>query len=194
MTKTLTLFVFFLFTLTLTACTPFSTNSKKTTNSNYNTSNQKMLTLQTNYAYIKIKLNEDKTPKTVKNFYELAKTGKYDGTIFHRVIDGFMIQGGDYENFNGTGGTSIYGKAFDDEFVSDLSNVRGAISMANAGPGTNGSQFFIVHKDATFLDGKHTVFGHVVSGMDVVDKIAKVKTGMMDAPVKKVEIIKAIAK
>lgn len=153
-----------------------------------------MVTLKTNYGDIKIKLYTDKTPKTTKNFYELAKEGKYDGTIFHRVIKGFMLQGGDYENSNGTGGTSIYGKAFEDEFVEGLSNVRGAVSMANAGPATNGSQFFIVQEDATYLDGRHTVFGHVVEGMDVVDKIADVKTGLYDAPVEKVEIIKAIAK
>ncbi len=189
MKKSLTIIGLFISLFIFTAC---SKDAKTTKETNTN-STQKMVTLQTNYGDIKIKLYEDKTPKTVKNFYELAKKGKYDGIIFHRVIDGFMIQGGDYENSNGTGGTSIYGKAFEDEFVEGLSNVRGAVSMANAGPNTNGSQFFIVHKDAVFLDGKHTVFGQVIEGMNTVDKIAKVKTGMMDAPIEKVEIIKAIA-
>ncbi len=191
MKKFITIIGLALFLLTFTACSQKTTEEKTKTITN---SNEKMVTLQTNYGDITIKLYEDKAPKTVKNFYELAKEGKYDGTIFHRVIDGFMIQGGDYENSNGTGGKSIYGDSFEDEFAEGLSNVRGAVSMANAGPNTNGSQFFIVHQDATYLDGRHTVFGHVTEGMDVVDKIAKVKTGMMDAPVKKVEIIKAIAK
>lgn len=152
------------------------------------------VTLQTNHGDIKIQLYADKTPKTARNFYELAKRGKYDDSIFHRVIDGFMIQGGDYENHNGTGGSSIYdGGDFEDEFATGLSNVRGAISMANRGPGTNGSQFFIVHKDAVFLDGRHSVFGQVVEGMEVVDKIANVKTDLMDAPLEKVVIKKAIA-
>lgn len=150
--------------------------------------------LETNHGDITIQLYMDKTPKTAKNFYELVKTGKYDGTIFHRVIPGFMIQGGDYTNHNGTGGESIYGEEFEDEFAEGLSNVRGALSMANRGPGTNGSQFFIVHQDATFLDGKHSVFGQVIDGMDVVDKIAAVPVGPMDDPIDKVEVIKAVVK
>ncbi len=153
---------------------------------------EKIVTLKTNHGDIKIQLYMDKTPKTAKNFYELAKTGKYDGTIFHRVIPGFMIQGGDYENFDGTGGQSIYGEEFEDEIAEGLSNIRGAVAMANRGPNTNGSQFFIVQKDSQFLDGNYSVFGKVLEGMDVVDEIASVKTGAQDRPVEKVEILKAV--
>ncbi len=139
-------------------------------------------TISTNKGDIELKLFPDKTPKTVENFIGLAKAGKYNGTIFHRVIKDFMIQGGDYENFNGTGGQSIWGKEFEDEIVEDLSHKRGVISMANAGPGTNGSQFFITQKPATHLDGKHTIFGEVISGMEVVDGIASVQTNNVNRP------------
>lgn len=151
-----------------------------------------IVTLQTNEGDIKIKLYKEKTPKTAENFFELAKAQKYDGTIFHRVIKDFMIQGGDFENADGTGGTSIWENEFADEFAEGLSNVRGAVSMANRGPNTNGSQFFIVHKDSQFLDGRHSVFGHVIEGMDVVDKIATQKTNFMDAPLQEIKIKKAI--
>lgn len=152
-----------------------------------------VVTLQTNKGDIKLKLYKDKTPKTAENFFELAKSKKYDGTIFHRVIKDFMIQGGDFENADGTGGKSIWGNEFEDEFLKGLSNVRGALSMANHGANTNGSQFFIVQKDSQFLDGRHTVFGHVIEGMDVVDEIAEQKTNLMDAPLQEIKIIKAIA-
>lgn len=156
--------------LTLTGCNLTNSNMGNT------------VTMKTNMGDIKLELYADKTPKTVENFIGLAKEGKYDNTPFHRVIEGFMIQGGDYENQNGTGGKSIWGTEFEDEIVPELSNVRGVISMANRGPNTNGSQFFIVQSDATYLDGRHTVFGHVTEGMDVVDKIAGVATDMMDRP------------
>lgn len=147
------------------------------------------VTLNTNMGAITLELYADKTPKTVENFIGLAKEGKYDGTPFHRVIENFMIQSGDYENQNGTGGKSIWGTEFEDEIVSELSHVRGVIAMANRGPKTNGSQFFIVHApDTAYLDGKHTVFGHVIEGMDVVDKIAAVQTDMMDRPLQPVVI------
>jgi cyclophilin family peptidyl-prolyl cis-trans isomerase len=99
-----------------------------------------------------------------------------------------MIQGGDYENRNGTGGKAFVGGEIKDEFVSGLSNVRGAISMANRGPNTNGSQFFIVHKDAKFLDGKHSVFGRITSGMEVLDAIANTPKNMQDKPLEDVII------
>lgn len=99
--------------------------------------------MHTSKGDIKLRLFADQAPKTVTNFINLAKEGKYDNTIFHRVINDFMIQGGDYENANGTGGTSSYGESFEDEFCDKLFNIRGAVSMANSGPDTNGSQFFI---------------------------------------------------
>ncbi len=165
--------------------------------------------MKTGMGDITILLFPDKAPKAVENFTNHAKNGYYDGLKFHRVIPGFMIQGGDPRG-NGTGGESIWGRPFQDEFTMDLWNFRGALSMANSGPNTNGSQFFIVQapevdegllgqmKMAGFpadviekykevggtpwLDHRHTVFGQVISGMDVVDAIAMAETGAQDMP------------
>ena len=126
-------------------------------------------------------------PITTSNFKTLVEKGFYDGTIFHRVIDGFMIQGGDPRG-TGTGGP---GYTIKDEFGSNNRNDRGTIAMANAGPNTGGSQFFINLVNNNFLDTKHPVFGKVVSGMDVIDKIAKVQTNSNDKPLTDVKIIKA---
>ena len=135
-------------------------------------------TVQTNKGTIEIELFDDDAPKTVENFTKLARDGFYDGVIFHRVIPDFMIQGGDPTG-TGSGGP---GYQFEDEF-NDNKIVRGALAMANAGPNTNGSQFFVVTADACpWLDGKHTVFGRVTSGMDVVDTIEQVDTGPGDRP------------
>jgi peptidyl-prolyl cis-trans isomerase-like 1 len=129
--------------------------------------------------------------QTSKNFAELARTGKYDNVIFHRIISGFMIQGGDPTG-TGRGGSSIYGAKFEDEIVPSLKHTdKGTLSMANSGPGTNGSQFFITLGPTPHLNGKHTVFGHVVQGMDVVDKLGSVKTGAGDRPVQEVKIVNA---
>ncbi|MEK6913085.1 MAG: peptidylprolyl isomerase [Nanoarchaeota archaeon] len=130
-----------------------------------------------------------KMPITSGNFIKLVKQGFYDGVIFHRVIDGFMIQGGDPTG-TGMGGPNYNIK---DEFTrTDLdNNDRGTISMANAGPNTGGSQFFINLANNNFLDGKHPVFGKVIEGMNVVDKIAKVETNSQDKPLEVVKIIKA---
>ena len=175
-------------------------------------------TMNTTMGSIKIKLFPEQAPKTVENFTTHAKNGYYDGIIFHRVIKDFMIQGGDPTG-TGRGGESIWGASFKDEFDVDLHNLRGALSMANAGPGTNGSQFFIVQCDTCnenllsqmeqlldsfprdtidnykklggtpWLDYKHSVFGQVYEGMDVVDAIANVETGFQDKPVEDVKII-----
>lgn len=162
--------------------------------------------MHTNMGDIKIKLFPEKAPKTVENFVTHSKNGYYNGLKFHRVINDFMIQGGDPRG-NGTGGESIWGGSFPDEFDPELHNLRGALSMANSGPNTNGSQFFIVQArevpanmleqmrdledngfpaDITaayealggtpWLDFRHTVFGQVTEGMDVVDAIAAVET------------------
>ena len=148
--------------------------------------------MTTNYGEIKILLYTDKVPETAKNFIELAKSGKYDNSIFHRVIKDFMIQGGDFERRNGTGGYSYKGPgtSLEDEFGKGLTHLKGAVSMANAGPDTGGSQFFIVQaKEGTpFLDGKHAVFGYVIDGIDVVDEIADLKTDGNDKPLKDVII------
>ncbi|QHE62942.1 peptidylprolyl isomerase [Rossellomorea vietnamensis] len=171
--------------------------------------NEKLVEMKTSMGTIKIKLFPEQAPKTVENFIKHSKDGYYDGLKFHRVIKDFMIQGGD-PNGNGTGGESIYGESFEDEFSPELFNLRGALSMANAGPDTNGSQFFIVQKSdidpqledqmksagfpdqivdaymenggTPWLDQKHTVFGQVVDGMDIVDKIANVEVGANDLP------------
>lgn len=163
--------------------------------------NQKMYaTIKTNLGDIKIELYPDKAPQTVANFVGLSegtlawtdpKTGTsvkkplYNGTIFHRVIKGFMIQGGDPLG-TGMGGP---GYKFNDEFNDSLQfNSAGILAMANSGPNTNGSQFFITHAATPWLNGKHTIFGMVASGMDVVDKIANVKTDEGDRPVDPVTI------
>ena len=141
-------------------------------------------TMLTNHGSIELELFDDAAPKTVQNFVKLAKDGFYDGVIFHRVIQDFMIQGGDPTG-TGSGGP---GYQFEDEF-NDHQVVRGALAMANAGPNTNGSQFFIVTTGAApWLDGKHTVFGQVTSGMDVVDAIEAVETGPGDKPHEDVRI------
>ena len=134
--------------------------------------------LQTNAGPITVELFDDDAPRTVANFRKLADDGFYDGLIFHRVISDFMIQGGCPEG-TGTGGP---GYTFEDE-INDYKVVRGALAMANAGPDTNGSQFFIVTGDAApWLDGKHTVFGKVTAGMDAVDAIEATPTGAGDRP------------
>jgi peptidyl-prolyl cis-trans isomerase B (cyclophilin B) len=136
-------------------------------------------TLHTNHGAIEVELFDADAPKTVENFRKLSSDGFYDGLVFHRVIKDFMIQGGCPQG-TGTGGP---GYQFEDEF-NDHKIVRGALAMANAGPNTNGSQFFIVTTDAApWLDGKHTVFGQVTSGMDAVDAIENTPTGAGDRPV-----------
>jgi peptidyl-prolyl cis-trans isomerase A (cyclophilin A) len=161
-------------------------------------------TLRTTMGDIVIELFEDKAPKTVANFIGLAsgnkewtdpKTGEkvkrplYNGTIFHRVIPGFMIQGGDPLG-NGTGGP---GFRFEDEFHPELKHTKGGIlSMANAGPNTNGSQFFITQKATPWLDGKHSVFGEVVKGQDTVDAIARAGRDFRDKPMKDIVIEQVI--
>jgi peptidylprolyl isomerase len=148
---------------------------------------QKLVRLETTMGNITIAL-DPAMPITAGNFESLVKKGYYDGVIFHRVINGFMIQGGDPTG-TGSGGP---GYVIRDEFTKSNRNDRGTISMANAGPNTGGSQFFINLVGNNFLDAKHPVFGKVVEGMDVVDTIAKVKTDANDRPVTNVTIIRAV--
>lgn len=177
-------------------------------------------TIKTNFGSIRVKMLPEAAPKAVENFLTHARNGYYNGIIFHRVINDFMIQGGDPTG-TGMGGESIWGDPFEDEFTPDARNFRGALSMANAGPGTNGSQFFIVQADpetidarmfpmlkrqgkefseeavakytemggTPWLDGAHTVFGQVIEGMDVVDKIAAVRVDRSSRPYDEVTII-----
>ena len=179
-----------------------------------------IVTMHTNFGDVKFLMFPEVAPKTVENFTTHAKESYYDGLIFHRVIDGFMIQGGDPTG-TGRGGESIWGEAFEDEFSPEAHNFRGALSMANAGPDTNGSQFFIVQAGPVdermfpmlarqygvkldeetkakyaelggtpWLDNHHTVFGQVIEGMDVVDTIASQPVGYQDKPVKDIVIEK----
>ena len=135
--------------------------------------------MHTNHGPIELELHSEEAPKTVENFLTLSKDGFYDGLVFHRVIKDFMVQGGCPQG-TGTGGP---GYEFEDE-INEHKIVRGALAMANRGPGTNGSQFFIVTTDAApWLDGKHTVFGRVASGMESVDAIEALDTGAQDRPV-----------
>src|SRR3954453_9266472 len=135
-------------------------------------------TMHTNHGPIELELFDEDAPKTVENFRKLSADGFYDGVVFHRVIRDFMIQGGDPEG-TGTGGP---GYTFEDE-INQHKVVRGALAMANAGPNTNGSQFFVVTVDeAPWLDGKHTVFGKVTGGVEVVDKLESLPTDGRDRP------------
>lgn len=173
--------------------------------------------LETTKGTVKIQLFPAQAPKTVENFVGLIEKGYYDGIIFHRVISDFMIQGGDPTG-TGMGGESLWGDSFEDEFSDEVFNLRGALSLANAGPNTNGSQFFIVQASRVpanmlrqlkglvpdevvsaygeqggtpWLDKRHTVFGHVIEGMDVVDDMAKVRVNYADKPLEDIKIIKA---
>lgn len=157
--------------------------SDKVTNSVNTNKKSNMITIDTNYGKIVIETYNEDSPKTVNNFVTLASKGFYNELTFHRVIKGFMIQGGD-PNGNGTGGP---GYQFEDELNPNTASYKagykkGVVAMANAGPNTNGSQFFIMHQDYP-LPNNYTIFGHVVSGQDVVDKIANVQVGQNDEPI-----------
>lgn len=141
-----------------------------------------------NRGRIILSLNTKITPKTAKNFSVLCEKKAYVNSPFHRVIKDFMIQGGDFTNYDGTGGISIYGNTFNDESFT-LKNERGTISMANSGPNTNGSQFFISTKDNDFLDDKHVVFGKVIKGMDLIDYIETQQTDDNDKPINDILIV-----
>lgn len=155
---------------------------------------KKTITLETNQGIISLELLPDVAPKACENFTKLVEKGYYDGLIFHRVIRGFMIQGGDPTG-TGTDGESIWGEPFEDETSPDVSfDAPGILAMANAGPDTNGSQFFITTVPTHHLDGRHTIFGRVSSGMDVVKRIENTPTDSSDRPIEDQKIIKAYKK
>lgn len=146
---------------------------------------------KTNMGTFEAELFQDKAPKAVENFTTHATKGYYKNVIFHRVIPNFMIQGGDPTG-TGRGGESIWGKPFEDEINSDVKfDAPGILAMANAGPNTNGSQFFITVAATPWLNGHHTIFGKIISGMDVVNSIVAVKRNAQDRPLKDV-VIKSI--
>jgi peptidylprolyl isomerase len=145
--------------------------------------------IETNQGRIEFELFEDIAPKTCENFVTHLKNGYYDGVIFHRIIEDFMIQGGDPTG-TGRGGESIWGEPFEDECARDLTfDKPGLLAMANAGPGTNGSQFFITTAATPWLHMKHTIFGEVINGMDVVEKLEKVEKGPGDRPINEQKIL-----
>lgn len=178
----------------------------------------KIAIINTDFGSIKVRLFSKEVPKAVSNFEGLSKRGYYVGTIFHRVIKDFMVQGGDPKG-NGTGGESMWGKPFEDEINSQLIHLRGALAMANRGPNTNGSQFYIVQASGVdkellsqmglgeekakmyqtyggtpWLDGKYTIFGQVFEGMDIVDKIADSDVGEGNKPLKDIKITSIVLK
>lgn len=147
--------------------------------------------VQTTMGTFTLELYEKHAPRTCRNFRELAERGYYDNCPFHRIIADFMIQGGDPTG-TGRGGASIYGEKFADEFHPALKHAgAGILSMANSGPGTNGSQFFVTLAPTPWLDGKHTIFGRVCSGMQIIKRMGLVKTDKDDLPVEQIRIIKA---
>lgn len=155
---------------------------------------EKIVVLETNQGIIEIKLMPEAAPKTCENFIGLVEKGYYDGILFHRVIKDFMLQGGDPTG-TGRGGESIWGKPFEDEVKPNITFDRpGILAMANAGPNTNGSQFFITTKATPWLNMRHTIFGEVISGYEVVQKIEDTEVGANDKPVNDQKIIKAYMK
>ena len=153
-----------------------------------------VVVFETNQGNIELKLMPEIAPKTCENFVGLVDKGYYDGIVFHRVIKDFMIQGGDPTG-TGRGGSSLWGKPFEDEVTEEvIFNKEGLLAMANAGPNTNGSQFFITTEGTPWLNNKHTIFGEVISGYDVVEKIENTNVGLQDKPVQDQVIIKAYIK
>lgn len=154
----------------------------------------KIVVLETNQGNIEIALRTDVAPKTCENFIGLVEKGYYNGLIFHRVIKGFMIQGGDPTG-TGTGGESIWGQPFEDEVTPVAKfDSAGILAMANAGPNTNGSQFFITCAKTPWLNMRHTIFGEVVAGLDVVQKIENTPVGSQDRPITDQKILRAYFK
>jgi peptidylprolyl isomerase len=152
------------------------------------------IVLETTSGKIEIELFPDIAPLAVENFMTHIKNGYYNGIAFHRIIKNFMIQGGDPSE-KGTGGTSIWKKPFKDEYKNKTFNKLGVLAMANSGPSTNGSQFFITTAKTPWLNGRHTIFGQVIpSSMNVVKKLGNVSTGFRDKPISRQEIIKAYIK
>jgi len=150
--------------------------------------------LETNQGAIEIELMPEVAPKACENFTKLVEKGYYNGLIFHRVIKGFMVQGGDPTG-TGRSGQSVWGRPFEDEFNPEVGfDSPGILAMANSGPNTNGSQFFITTADASWLNMHHTIFGKVVSGYDVVEKIENTATGAGDKPIAEQKIVKAYLK
>ncbi len=184
---------FLLFTAVVGAC--FLTNSVQAQEEeSAMQSDTTVIVLETTQGNVEVKLFEEAAPKACENFKGLVAKGYYDGIVFHRVIKGFMVQGGDPTG-TGRGGESLWGTDFEDEFNAGATfNKPGILAMANRGPGTNGSQFFITVAPTPWLNNRHTIFGEVVAGYDVVAKIENIQVGPGDRPVEDQKIIKAYLK
>lgn len=202
MKKTISLILPLILGITFTACTEPEATPDNTTDNNLTSytmpkdlltpsEGDKIALIKTNKGNIKVLLYTESAPETTKNFIELSEEGKYNNIIFHRVIKDFMIQTGDFENEDGTGGYSYKGEGttIKDEFDPKLKHIKGAVSMANRGPDTGGSQFFIVQAEegTPWLDGAHAVFGYVYEGMETVDEIGNSET-INDLPTEEIKI------
>jgi len=180
MTRFVTITVAALIALSTTACAQVSVGKKE--------SEVTVAVMKTNMGSIEIRMFSDVAPKACENFQTLGEKGYYDGIIFHRVIDGFMIQGGDPTG-SGYGGKSTWGVPFEDEFSpAHRFDAPGILAMANSGPKTNGSQFFITLAPTPWLNDKHTIFGEVIGGMDVVEAIGKAEVAPRDKPTSEIKI------
>lgn len=178
----------YVFAWVLSLCTLFAQDKGE------NMSKNPIVVMETNQGIIELELKPDVAPKACDNMMQLIKKGYYDGIIFHRVIPDFMIQGGDPTG-TGMGGKSVWEKPFEDECRPNVTfNEPGILAMANSGPGTNGSQFFITLAQTDWLNGNHTIFGKVIKGYDVVKKIGNVKRGRNDKPIEEQKIIKMYLK
>ncbi len=177
------------FAFLLTALFPFLVNAQE-----MDVKKNTVVVFETNHGNIEITLKTETAPKTCENFLGLVNKHYYDGIVFHRIIKNFMIQGGDPTG-TGAGGESIWGKAFADEVLPSIKFDKvGLLAMANRGPNTNGSQFFITTALTPWLNMRHTIFGEVTAGYDIVKKIEGVQTGPQDRPVEPVKILKAYVK
>lgn len=190
------LVLFLTFPLALAGQSPSTNNSAKGKHPTMKPANDRAV-IETSMGSMEVVLFSTAAPKTVNNFTGLADKGYYDGVLFHRVIDKFMIQGGDPTG-TGRGGESLFGAPFEDEFADSLKfDEAGVLAMANRGPNTNTSQFFLTLAPTPWLNGKHTVFGKVVKGMDVLQEIGKVKTDpagnrpLQEVSIKTITVVRA---
>lgn len=179
---------------TLTICLIHCLTSLQATEENNMQNHRPIVEIETNQGTFEVALRPDIAPKATENFLKHAEEGYYNGVIFHRVIKGFMIQGGDPTG-TGRGGKSIWNTPFEDEVSDSVKfDKKGLLAMANAGPKTNGSQFFITTAATPWLNKKHTIFGEVIKGYDVIQKIDSTKTGAGDRPVEEVKILRMTVK
>jgi peptidylprolyl isomerase len=180
--------------LTLTLCMVYCLNSLHATEEDNMQNDKPIVEIETNQGTFEVALRPDIAPKASENFLKHAEDGYYNGIIFHRVIKGFMIQGGDPTG-TGRGGKSIWNAPFEDEVSDQLKFDRpGLLAMANSGPKSNGSQFFITTAATPWLNKKHTIFGEVIKGYDVIQKMESTKTGPGDRPLQEVKILRITVK